>query len=100
MVLPSGSVTMASETKSMQLNLRIRPAQRELITRAAELRHKNLSEFVIDAATRAAEEALASQRLFLADEEQYAEVLRLMDSPVSDNPELLELLRKTAPWEA
>lgn len=43
---------MAGEIKSMQLNLRIRPAQRELIARAAELRHKNVSEFVIDAATR------------------------------------------------
>ena len=90
---------MAGESKSMQLNLRIRPAQRELIARAAELRHKNVSEFVIDAATRAAEDALAGQRVFQADEEQYQELLRLLDRPVADNLELLELLRKPAPWE-
>jgi len=90
---------MAGESKSMQLNLRIRPAQRELIARAAELRHKNVSEFVIDAATRAAEDALAGQRVFQADGEQYQELLRLLDRPVADNPELLELLRKPAPWE-
>ena len=90
---------MAGESKSMQLNLRIRPAQRELIARAAELRHKNVSEFVIDAATRAAEDALAGQRVFQADEEQYQELLRLLDRPVANNPELLELLGKPAPWE-
>ena len=72
----------AGESKSVQLNLRIRPAQRELIARASELRHKNVSEFVIDAATRSAEDALAGQRVFQADEEQYQ-----------------ELLRQPAPWE-
>ena len=44
-------------------------------------------------------DALAGQRVFQADEEQYQELLRLLDRPVADNPELLELLRKPAPWE-
>jgi uncharacterized protein (DUF1778 family) len=91
---------MTTGTKSMQINLRIRPAERELIARAAELRHKNLSEFVIDAATRAAEDALASQRVFMADEAQYRTLLREMDRPVAASPELLELLARPAPWEA
>jgi len=90
---------VTTESKSMQLNMRIRPAQRELISRAAELRHKSVSEFMIDAATEAAEDALLKQRIFLVDDDQYKQILRLMDSPVSDNPALQKMLDTPAPWE-
>ena len=79
--------------------MRIRPAQRELIARAAELRHKSVSEFMIDAATEAAEDALLKQRVFLVDDEQYNQILLIMDSPVSDNPALQKTLDTPAPWE-
>ena len=90
---------MTSGSKSMQINMRIRPAQRELIARAAELRHKSVSDFVIDAATEAAEDALLKQRVFLVDDEQYKHILRIMDSPVSENPALQKTLDTPAPWE-
>ena len=90
---------MTSGSKSMQINMRIRPAQRELISRAAELRHKSVSEFMIDAATEAAEDALLKQRIFLVDDDRYKQILRLMDSPVSDNPALQKMLDTPAPWE-
>ena len=90
---------MAIGSKSMQINMRIRPAQRELIARAAELRHKSVSEFMIDAATEAAEDTLFNQRVFLADDEQYKQILQIMDSPVSDNPALQKMLDTPSPWE-
>ena len=90
---------MTTESKSMQINMRIRPAQRELISRAAELRHKSVSEFMIDAATEAAEDALLKQRIFFVDDDRYKQILRLMDSPVSDNPALQKMLDTPAPWE-
>lgn len=90
---------MATGSKSMQINMRIRPAQRELIARAAELRHKSVSEFMIDAATEAAEDALLKQRVFLVDDEQYSQILQIMDSPVSDNPALQKMLDTPAPWK-
>jgi len=90
---------VATGSKSMQINMRIRPAQRELIARAAELRHKSVSEFMIDAATEAAEDALLKQRVFLVDDEQYSQILQIMDSPVSDNPALQKTLDTPAPWE-
>ena len=90
---------MATGSKSMQINMRIRPAQRELIARAAELRHKSVSEFMIDAATEAAEDALLKQRVFLVGDEQYKQILQIMDSPVSDNPALQKMLNTPAPWE-
>ena len=90
---------MVTGSKSMQINMRIRPAQRELIARAAELHHKSVSEFVIDAATEAAEDTLLKQRVYLVDDEQYKQVLRIMDSPVSENPALQQTLDSPAPWE-
>jgi len=90
---------MAATAKSMQLNMRVYPAQRQIIARAAEVRHKTVTDFVIDAATEAAEDTLLNQRVFVADDEQYEELLRIMDSPVSENPALQRTLSQPAPWE-
>jgi uncharacterized protein (DUF1778 family) len=90
---------MTANVKSMQLNMRVHPAQRDLIARAAKARHKSMTEFVVDAATEAAEDILLNQRVFTADDDQLEELLRIMDRPVSDNPELQRTLSKPAPWE-
>lgn len=90
---------MAASAKSMQLNMRVNPAQRDVIARAAKLRHKTLTEFVIEAATEAAEDVLLSQRLYIVNDDQIEEFLRVMDSPVSENPVLRENLSKPAPWD-
>lgn len=90
---------MAATKKSLQFNMRVHPAQRDIIARAAELCHKTMTDFVIDAATEAAEDTLLNQRVFVADDEQYEELLRIMDSPVSENAALQYTLSKPAPWE-
>ena len=51
-------------TRRESLNLRIKPAERDLIDRAAKARGKNRTEFVLEAARAAAEEALIEQRIF------------------------------------
>ncbi len=90
---------MAASSKSMQLNMRVHPDQRDVIARAAKLRHKSMTEFVVEAAMEAAEDILLNQRVFMANDEQIEEFLRLMDSPVSENPVLQETLSKPAPWD-
>ena len=45
-------------TKRVSLNLRIRPVDRSLIERAAQLAGKTRTDFVIEAARRAAEDTL------------------------------------------
>ncbi|TGB76668.1 CopG family transcriptional regulator, partial [Salmonella enterica subsp. enterica serovar Enteritidis] len=50
----ANSMAMKRET----LNLRIKPAERDLIDRAAKARGKNRTDFVLEAARAAAEEAL------------------------------------------
>jgi len=90
---------MAASAKSMQLNMRVHPAQRDVIARAAKVRHKSLTEFIVEAAIEAAEDILLNQRVFMASEDQIEEFLRVMDIPVSENPVLQKTLNTPAPWD-
>ena len=49
------------------LNLRIKPEERGLIDRAATLTGKNRTDFVLEAARRAAEEALLDRTVFTVE---------------------------------
>ena len=64
-----------------------------MLRRAAEASHKSLTDFVLDAAYRAAEQTLLDQRLFMVSGSQYQALLDMMDRPEADNPGLAELLR-------
>ena len=49
------------------------PEQEALLKRAAEIRHKSLTDFVLDSACLAAEQTLLDQRLFRISEGEYAD---------------------------
>src|ERR1700693_1987003 len=55
------------------LNLRIKPDERGLIDRAAQSLGKNRTDFILDAARRAAEEALLDRTVLTVSPEAYAE---------------------------
>ena len=74
--------------RSSRLGLRATPEQEALLKRAAELRHKSLTDFVLDSACAAAEQALLDQRLFQVSEGEYRSLLELLDRPASANPGL------------
>lgn len=59
------------ETHAKPVNLRIREDVRVLIDRAAKIRGKTRSDFMIDAAYRAAEDTLLDQALIKVDPESY-----------------------------
>lgn len=52
-----------SSAKRDTLNLRIKPEDRSMIERAAQVRGKTRTDFVLDAARAAAEEALLEQEI-------------------------------------
>ncbi len=85
-------------TKRDTLNLRIRPELRGLIDRAAELLGKNRTDFVLDAARHAAEEALLDRTVFLVSPKSYAEFLKRLDAPPRPNARLRRTLQTPAPW--
>jgi len=90
---------MNAQPKRETLNLRIKPEVRDVIDRAAELTGKTRTEFVLEAARRAAEDALLDQTLFTVSPEVYQEFLDRLDEPTRPNPRLRRTLQNKAPWE-
>ena len=85
--------------KREALNLRIRPQVRELIDRAAELAGKNRTDFVLDAARRAAEDTLLDRTIFAVSPKAYRQFLARLDTPPKPNKRLLRSMQTPPPWE-
>lgn len=86
-------------SKRETLNIRIKPEERSFIDRAARIRGKNRTDFILDAVRVAAEEALFDQSLILASPEAYAKFLALLDMPPHANERLRKTMQTAAPWE-
>jgi uncharacterized protein (DUF1778 family) len=84
--------------KSGQINLRTNPSQRDLFDRAAKVLHKSRTEFMLDAATNAAQEVLLDSKEFVLDEAEYSTFVGMLDKPVAENTALMKLLNKQPSW--
>jgi len=91
--------SQGAKVKRDTLNIRIKPELRGLIDRAAELAGKNRTDFVLDAARHAAENALMDRTLFVVHPKAYAEFLARLDAPPAPNERLRRSLQTPAPWE-
>jgi len=91
----------ASEANSRReaLNLRIKPQMRELIDRAAALTGKNRTDFVLDAARRAAEDTLLERSVIMVNPKAYREFLARLDAAPKPNKRLIKSLQTPAPWD-
>ena len=85
--------------KRETLNLRIKPEVRRLIDRAAELVGKNRTDFVLDAARQAAENAVLDRTLLKLSGKAYAEFLARIDAPPQPSERLRRSLQTPGPWE-
>ena len=81
------------------LNLRIKPQERGLIDRAAALTGKTRTDFVLEAARQAAEEALLDRTVFAVSPEVYAAFLARLDETPKPNERLRRTMQTTPPWE-
>lgn len=88
-----------STTASTVINLRTPPAQRELIDRAARLQGKSRTDFMLEASREKAQQVLLDQTLFTVSARQYKAFVALMDAPLAENPDLMRLFAKRAPWD-
>ncbi len=87
------------EVKRETLNIRIKPEERNLIDRAAKTRGKNRTDFILEAARRAAEDALQDQVIISVSPEAYSEFLARLDMPPKPNERLRKTMQTPAPWE-
>ena len=92
-------VAQREAAKREALNLRIKPQVRELIDRAAELAGKNRTDFVLDAARRAAEDTLLDRTIFTVSPKAYRQFLARLDAPPKPNKRLLRSMQTPPPWE-
>ena len=82
------------------INIRAQHRQSELIDRAAHVLGRNRSEFMLEAACRAAEDVLLDQRLVQLSPEAWEQFNALLDAPARDIPALRSLLTSKPVWEA
>ncbi|MBY3239472.1 DUF1778 domain-containing protein [Rhizobium laguerreae] len=93
------SHTGKSPDASVALNMRIKPATRNLIDRAAEMLGKTRTDFMLEASERRAEEVLLDRTIFTVSAEVYAEYLARLDAPTQPNERLKRTMSTKAPWD-
>jgi uncharacterized protein (DUF1778 family) len=88
-------ITMAKEDR---INLRASAEQKQLLAQAAELEGRTISEFMLDASIRRAQDALLDQRVFTLSPEEFDEFSKALSTPGS-RERLEKLLAIPTPWE-
>jgi uncharacterized protein (DUF1778 family) len=81
------------------LNLRITSDLCQLIDRAAAVTGRNPTDFVLDAARRAAEDTLLDRSVLLLSPKAYRQFLARLEAPPRPNKRLLKTMHTPAPWE-
>ncbi len=89
----------AKRSTRLSLNIRIKAEERGLIDRAARARGQNRTDFILEAARKAAEEALLDRTMFAVSPKAYAEFLARLDAPPAPNDRLLRTMRTAPPWK-
>lgn len=85
--------------KDERIDLRLSASAKALLQRAAAVRHKTVTEFVLDSGLAAAAETLADRREFLLDEAQWRAFTAALDAPAKPKPQLERLLRTQSLFE-
>ena len=89
-----------AERKEYPISMRMPEADVAMIDRAATLRGRSRTDFVRDAAVRAAEEVVMEQSLIRMSPQGFAGFIEVLAAPAAPVPEMVELARRPAPWEA
>jgi uncharacterized protein (DUF1778 family) len=100
--LHSGSryaMATPAKRKEYPISMRLPEADIAMVDRAAGLRGRSRTDFVREAAVRAAEEVLMENRLIRMSPEGFADFMVVLSGPAASVPELVELARRPAPWE-
>ena len=88
----------ATKPRRDTLNRRIPSAERNLIDRAAVSVGKTRTDFILEAARRAAEDALLDRAILSVGADAYAEFLKRLDAPAQPNERLRRTMQVIPPW--
>jgi uncharacterized protein (DUF1778 family) len=97
--MPTSSPTATTPDKATRaVSLRVREDIRDLIDQAAKVQGRSRSDFMIDAARRAAEEALLDRTLVRVDRQTFKYFLAVLDQPPAGEG-FDRLMRAPRPWK-
>lgn len=82
------------------LSLRLPADDLAMIDRAARLQGRSRTDFMREAAVRSAEDVLMQARLIRMSEAGFAQFQDVIAAPPQPVPEMVEILRRRAPWDA
>jgi uncharacterized protein (DUF1778 family) len=77
-----------------RIDLRLYPGAKEALQAAAALRHKSVSEFILDSALGTADEVLADRRYFGLNTEQWEAFQTALDAPTRPLPRIDKLMQE------
>lgn len=86
--------------KEYPISMRLPEADVAMIDRAASLRGRSRTDFVREAAVRAAEEVVMEHGLVRMSPEGFTAFMEAVSASAAPVPEMVELARRPAPWEA
>lgn len=88
-----------AERKEHPISMRFPEADIAMIDRAAGLRGRSRTDFVREAAVRAAEDVLMENRLIRMSAEGFDAFMATLSGPATPVRELVQLAERPAPWE-
>jgi uncharacterized protein (DUF1778 family) len=91
-------VTGRAQMKDQRLNIRTSSEAKSLVEEAARLSHMGVSEFVLQAAVRSAEQVLADQTRIEVSPEAWDEFVALLDRPARVIPALRDAAEAPNPF--
>ncbi|WP_306120650.1 MULTISPECIES: DUF1778 domain-containing protein [unclassified Roseitalea] len=87
------------ERREHPISMRLPETDVAMIDRAADLRGRSRTDFVREAAVRAAEDVLMENRLIRMSADGFAHFLSILSEPAKPVPEIVEVVKRPAPWE-
>lgn len=93
-------MTRAVRRKEHPLSMRLPESDIAIIDRAASLRGRSRTDFVRDAAVRAAEDVLMETAPIRMSAAGFKAFVTALSGPGKPVTEMVELFRRSAPWEA
>jgi uncharacterized protein (DUF1778 family) len=82
------------------LSMRLPETDIAIIDRAASLRGRSRTDFVREAAVRAAEDVLMETAPIRMSSAGFKAFIAALSKPAGAVPEMIELLQRAAPWES
>jgi uncharacterized protein (DUF1778 family) len=89
----------AASLKGTRVQLRLRPAEKAVLTRAAQLRRTSLSSFLLEHAYEAAQQVLAEQTDVVMSPAEWQTFCKALDAPPRAIPALQKLFREASVFD-